>query len=74
VHKHQQIADLLSQGLVSKDTLMVGDRAVDLIAAHKNGLRSVGVLWGYGSLAELENKLPLYLFRAVHELSQLMLR
>jgi phosphoglycolate phosphatase len=58
---------------VSKDTLMVGDRAVDLIAAHKNGLKAAGVLWGYGSLTELEEELPLCLFRSVHELSQLML-
>jgi phosphoglycolate phosphatase len=69
VHKYQQIAELLSQGLVSRDTLMVGDRAVDLIAAHKNGLRSVGVLWGYGSQSELEQELPL---RLVHTISDLV--
>jgi phosphoglycolate phosphatase len=68
VHKHQQIADLLSQGLVSKDTLMVGDRAVDLIAAHKNGLKAAGVLWGYGSLAELEQESPLHLVDTVLDL------
>jgi phosphoglycolate phosphatase len=68
VHKYQQIADLLSQGLVSKDTLMVGDRAVDLIAAHKNGLKAAGVLWGYGSLAELEQESPLCLLDTVLDL------
>jgi phosphoglycolate phosphatase len=68
VHKYQQIADLLSQGLVSKNTLMVGDRAIDLIAAHKNGLSAAGVLWGYGSRAELEQESPLYLLRTIPEL------
>jgi phosphoglycolate phosphatase len=68
VHKYQQIAGLLSQGLVSKNTLMVGDRAVDLIAAHKNGLSAAGVLWGYGSQAELEQESPLYLLRTIPEL------
>ncbi len=33
---------------------MVGDRRHDIEAAHANGLVGVGVLWGYGSRAELE--------------------
>jgi phosphoglycolate phosphatase len=33
---------------------MVGDRRHDVEGAHANGLRAVGVLWGYGSRAELE--------------------
>ncbi|PYN18118.1 MAG: hypothetical protein DMD76_29985 [Candidatus Rokuibacteriota bacterium] len=32
---------------------MVGDRAVDIHAARTNGIRSVRVLWGYGSRGEL---------------------
>lgn len=32
---------------------MVGDRAGDIVAARANGVRSIGVLWGYGSRAEL---------------------
>jgi phosphoglycolate phosphatase len=33
--------------------IMVGDRAVDIAAARANAVQSVGVLWGYGSRAEL---------------------
>ena len=33
---------------------MVGDRHHDIRAAHANGARAVGVLWGYGSREELE--------------------
>ncbi len=33
--------------------VMAGDRAADIIAAQNNGIRSVGVLWGYGSESEL---------------------
>ena len=33
---------------------MIGDRAVDVLAAKRNALRSVGVLWGHGSRDELE--------------------
>jgi phosphoglycolate phosphatase len=32
---------------------MVGDRSHDIRAAHANGVRALGVLWGYGSREEL---------------------
>jgi phosphoglycolate phosphatase len=35
-------------------SFMVGDRRHDVEGAHANGLEAVGVLWGYGSRAELE--------------------
>ena len=34
--------------------MMIGDRSVDILAAHSNGLQSTGVLWGYGSRCELK--------------------
>ena len=42
------------EGLSPKSTLMVGDRLHDIVGAKKNGVFSVGVLWGYGSREELE--------------------
>jgi phosphoglycolate phosphatase len=33
---------------------VVGDRRHDVEGAHANGLGAVGVLWGYGTRAELE--------------------
>lgn len=35
-------------------TVMVGDRSYDIAGAHAEGLPAVGVLYGYGSRAELE--------------------
>lgn len=35
-------------------SLMVGDRKHDILGAKANGLRSIGVLYGYGDRAELE--------------------
>jgi phosphoglycolate phosphatase len=35
-------------------TTMVGDRLHDIHAAQANAIRSIGVLWGYGSQAELQ--------------------
>lgn len=36
------------------DAVMVGDREYDIIGAKANDVWSIGVLWGYGSRAELE--------------------
>lgn len=35
------------------EAVMVGDRKYDIIGAQKNGVRSAGVLYGYGNLQEL---------------------
>jgi phosphoglycolate phosphatase len=72
VPKWQQVEGLLMQGLITKSTVMVGDRAVDLVAAHRDGLHAAGVLWGYGSRAELENERPRYLFASPAELQSLI--
>jgi phosphoglycolate phosphatase len=42
------------EGIVSTDACMIGDRLHDVVAAQRHGLRSVGVLWGYGGREELE--------------------
>ncbi len=70
IPKYQQIESLLAKGRVNQSTVMIGDRAVDIIAAHKNGLQAGGVLWGYGSLLELKGESPLYSFSAPSELTQ----
>lgn len=72
IHKWQQIESLLARGLVSKNTVMVGDRAVDMVAAHRNGLCAAGVLWGHGSRTELENESPRYLVDSPPQLSILI--
>ncbi len=41
-------------GLLPSDTVMVGDRSFDIDGAHKNGIKCIGVLFGYGSEAELK--------------------
>ncbi len=71
VQKWQQVAELRSQGLVSHATVMIGDRAVDLVAAHKNGMCAGGVLWGHGPQAELIAENPNYMFASPNELASL---
>jgi phosphoglycolate phosphatase len=52
--KADLIRHVLSAERFNEQPRMVGDRRHDIEAAHANGLLGVGVLWGYGSRAELE--------------------
>ena len=47
---------------------MVGDREHDVRAAARNGVPTIGVLWGYGSEAELTNAGAALLIREPREL------
>ncbi len=53
IAKHQQLETLLLDGVITASASMIGDRVFDVLAAHANGMRSVGVLWGHGTEAEL---------------------
>jgi phosphoglycolate phosphatase len=53
--------------------LMVGDRCHDIEGAHSNGIDSVAVAYGYGSVEELQQARPTYLVNTVAELAQLLL-
>jgi len=70
-HKWQQIEGLVARGMISTSSIMIGDRDVDLIAAHRNGLQAAGVLWGYGSREELEKEQPRDLLTHTSELVSL---
>jgi phosphoglycolate phosphatase len=52
--KGELIAHILKTHSLKPDAVcMVGDRDNDILAARRNGLASIGVLWGYGDEAEL---------------------
>ena len=52
--------------------VMVGDREHDMIGANKIGLDSIGVLYGYGSLEELEPHKPTYIAPTVADIFPLI--
>jgi len=52
--KARLLAHLLErEGIAGADAVMIGDRDNDVRAARASGVRAVGVLWGYGTAAEL---------------------
>jgi phosphoglycolate phosphatase len=46
---------LAREAMSAEQCWMVGDRSYDVLAARENGVRAIGVLWGYGSRSELAN-------------------
>ena len=68
VAKQSQLKDLLDNKIIDADAVMIGDRSVDLAAAHNNQLQSVAVLWGFGSAAELAAEKPALTLSSVAEL------
>ncbi len=72
VRKADQLRSLRAAGALGEAATMIGDRDIDILAAHANGLRAVGVLWGHGSAAELLAARPHLLLGAPGELLQLV--
>lgn len=53
-HKPELIAEAMQRlGLAASDCWMIGDRHMDIEGARHHGLRSIGVLWGFGDEGEL---------------------
>ena len=52
--KRDLLRHVLSVERFAEPPWMIGDRRHDVEAAHANGLRAVGVTWGYGTGAELQ--------------------
>lgn len=57
----------------ASDAIMIGDRKHDIIGAHENNLPCVGVLYGYGSLEELNDNKADYIVETVALLTDKLL-
>ncbi len=73
VTKGSQLAGLINSGVIDNQAIMVGDRSVDIKSAQENGLRSIGVLWGFGDYAELSEALPSCILEKVEELPNIVI-
>lgn len=62
----EQIADADKSKIV-----MVGDRKFDILGARENGIDSIGVLYGYGSRAELEEAQATFIVEKPEDLLRL---
>lgn len=62
----KQIADADPSKIV-----MIGDRKFDILGARENGIDSIGVLYGYGSRAELEEAQATFIVEKPEDLLRL---
>jgi len=58
--KHSAKAEMIAQaladfGVQAADAVMIGDRHFDIEGARANGVRGIGVTWGFGSEQELRD-------------------
>ncbi len=73
-HKPELIAHIIkANGLDADRCVMVGDRRYDIAGAHANGIRAIGVLWGYGTRDELESAGADRLIETPQELAEMAL-
>ena len=72
--KAEVVAYVLDNLNVEKDcTVMIGDREHDILGGAKNGIETVGVLYGYGDRAEHEAAGAGHIVETVEELKEYLL-
>ena len=79
VNKEEVVEEALKQlfgdqPVDKSQVYMIGDRSYDMEGAHKAGVESVGVTYGYGSMEELKGAKADYIVRSVGELQKFLLR
>ena len=72
VHKADVIAYLLDKIGTPEDILMVGDTEFDVIGASAHGIKTIGVSWGYGKVAEMEQAGAMGIAHTMEQLEQLI--
>lgn len=76
-HARRDKADIIrhalqQHGLAASHSVMVGDRAQDILGARQNGLYAVAVTYGFGSIEELSTASPDHLVGCASELPALL--
>jgi len=70
--KSEVIAYVISTyNLQPKNSIMVGDRKLDIIGAKNSSMRSIAVTWGYGSLEEITQHKPDFIVNSYNEMKLL---
>ncbi|PET92630.1 phosphoglycolate phosphatase [Bacillus cereus] len=72
IKKEEIIAHILqtNEELKKEEMVMIGDRNHDVIGANRNGIASIGVLYGYGSEIELSDAGAVHIVKDVEELQR----
>ena len=71
-HKADVITYLLGLTGDVGQTVMVGDTAFDVLGAAAHGIPTIGVAWGYGKVADMEQAGAVAIARTMDELVELL--
>ena len=74
VHKADVIDYLLGKIGAPEDILMVGDTEFDVTGAAAHGIKTIGVSWGYGKVAAMEQAGAIAIANTMEELEMLINR
>jgi phosphoglycolate phosphatase len=74
VHKADVIAYLLDKIGTQEKVLMIGDTEFDVTGAAAHGIKTIGVSWGYGKVAAMEQAGAIAIAHSMDELEQLINR
>ncbi len=73
MHKDELLSFVLKESKVDPArAVMIGDRKFDVLGAKANGLPTIGVLWGYGGRAELEEAGAVAIVQAPHAVGRVL--
>lgn len=72
VEKADVIAYLKTQRGITEEILMVGDTAFDVLGAASHGIPTIGVSWGYGKVADMQNAGAVAIANTAEELIALL--
>ena len=77
--KRTEKADVISYALGAanadaSDSVMIGDRMHDIIGAQKNCMDTIGVLWGFGTKAELENAGAGRIVKTIRDMTEIIVK
>ena len=73
-HKADVITYLLGLTGNVGQTIMVGDTAFDVLGAAQHGISTIGVSWGYGEVADMENAGAIAIAHSMEEMVALINR
>lgn len=71
IKKFKQLERIVANGVDAASAVMIGDRAIDIAAARKNRISSVGVNWGFGQGKELADAAPTFLAESPTDLLEI---
>ncbi|VVB93007.1 Phosphoglycolate phosphatase [uncultured archaeon] len=73
MNKTEMISYIIKKWNLHMDTtLMVGDDASDIIAAHNNDMSAVAILDGYGNANTINEAKPLYVLNSINDFNNLL--